>query len=612
MSVEVDTKFSDAVEVLLKAKRVSAELLVRKLDIKRDQAEELLRLMAVEGFVGPEDKGKRELLLTPEAWAQRKDAPAAEQPASGTEVGGAGADENRVGPEVLAKISDELGAPLTPAGASLVTAETEISDDILGLTKGVHDIPLRFIRESAFNPRSLFNKESLIELGETLKDTGIGQVQVVTVFRLDEPDENGCIFELENGARRYRAAKLAGVETLRCEIVKAHTKADRLVRRVIANGMSEDMNPIDKGLAFAQILADCNGDKKLAAKRAGLGERGVRVLEQSIHRVNNLIDEVKQALIAGKIPVSHADLISHRKGSEQRECLRMCFEPLVSSSAAGVTDREEVLISEKALREKLRNRFAHADEDAPGQKKMFDAPPETEAQQLQKLEDQGTRTLESAGSDKPVCDFCEPRSKSAPPTAAPANPPKSNDDDYLKKAQAEKAARLDRLEFALLGIDKLKLMQRQLEIDARVAKMLLPPLHDAEVFAKAFGHPLSFVKGNRVSWFSEIPHTGTVAEFIEFLAQDHGDRVREQQKNFMARVILILVALPALEPSYTDEFITLLEKCRLKGFTKKAQAEAPKKPAKTAHKIPAAQIVRDAKAARKSKLKHTPKKKAKK
>jgi ParB family transcriptional regulator, chromosome partitioning protein len=78
------------------------------------------------------------------------------------------------------------------------------------LVTSVQDIPLNRISESKTNPRRLFDETKLTELAANIRQHGVLQPVLVR----PTPDGEPGTFELVAGARRYRASKLAGRETI--------------------------------------------------------------------------------------------------------------------------------------------------------------------------------------------------------------------------------------------------------------------------------------------------------------------------------------------------------------------------------------------------------------
>jgi ParB family transcriptional regulator, chromosome partitioning protein len=120
-----------------------------------------------------------------------------------------------------------------------------------------------------FQPRREFDESKLRELSESIKMYGI--LQPLTVTRKEIQHEDGSIFseyELIAGERRLRASKLAGLSQVPVIIRSGEqTEQEKLELAIIENLQREDLNAVDRALAFRQ-LADMFGlaHSQIAAK----------------------------------------------------------------------------------------------------------------------------------------------------------------------------------------------------------------------------------------------------------------------------------------------------------------------------------------------------------
>lgn len=102
-------------------------------------------------------------------------------------------------------------------------------------------------------PRHEFDEESLDRLAESLK--GRGQLQNVVVYWSDGQES----YVLISGERRWRAAKRAGLATLRCKVLdRKPDDSDRLSIQLVENCVREDLRPVEQANAF-RALMDANG-----------------------------------------------------------------------------------------------------------------------------------------------------------------------------------------------------------------------------------------------------------------------------------------------------------------------------------------------------------------
>ena len=88
--------------------------------------------------------------------------------------------------------------------------ETNATPSIVTLVSAMQDIPLPHIQESKTNPRRQFDETKLAELADNIRQHGVLQPVLVRPM----PDGEPGFYELVAGARRYRASKLAGRESI--------------------------------------------------------------------------------------------------------------------------------------------------------------------------------------------------------------------------------------------------------------------------------------------------------------------------------------------------------------------------------------------------------------
>ncbi|HUD73430.1 MAG TPA: ParB/RepB/Spo0J family partition protein, partial [Terracidiphilus sp.] len=107
------------------------------------------------------------------------------------------------------------------------------------------DLPLDALTESPNNPRKSFDEASLNELAASIKAQGILSPLVVRPV--------GQRFEVVAGARRYRAARLAGLETAPVRIVEL-TDAQAIETSIVENLIRADVHPMEEASGFRFLL----------------------------------------------------------------------------------------------------------------------------------------------------------------------------------------------------------------------------------------------------------------------------------------------------------------------------------------------------------------------
>jgi ParB family chromosome partitioning protein len=109
-------------------------------------------------------------------------------------------------------------------------------------------------------PRKIFKEKDLQELAESIKENGV--IQPILVI------EKEGTFEIVAGERRFRASKLAGLSRIPV-IVKRGTKKDILVMSIIENVQRSDLNCVEEGLAYFQLMNEFELTQEEVAKRIG-------------------------------------------------------------------------------------------------------------------------------------------------------------------------------------------------------------------------------------------------------------------------------------------------------------------------------------------------------
>jgi len=207
----------------------------------------------------------------------------------------------------------------------------------------MQDIPLSRIQESKTNPRRTFDDAKLAELAANIRQHGV--LQPVLVRPL--PDSEDGFFELVAGARRYRASKLAKLETIPAT-VRELTDTECLELQLIENLQRADVHELDEARGYAtlmQLQPDTYTVETLAEK-VGRSEKYV----YARLRLLLLVDEVQQAFYMGKLTVAHAFEVARLQPNDQRRALAECF-PQYKTTTAVLKDKKAEAVTVRYLRE---------------------------------------------------------------------------------------------------------------------------------------------------------------------------------------------------------------------------------------------------------------------
>jgi ParB family transcriptional regulator, chromosome partitioning protein len=160
-------------------------------------------------------------------------------------------------------------------------------------TEGLLEVPANAIAPNPKQPRSRFDDETLAELAASIREVGI--LQPIVVRRADGG------YEVVAGERRLRAAKLAGLATVPV-ILRDSEDADLLREALIENIHREDLNPIELGEAFRQLLDDLGLKQEELADRVGVSRSHIA----NTIRLLSLPIDVQQLVADEKLSAGHA------------------------------------------------------------------------------------------------------------------------------------------------------------------------------------------------------------------------------------------------------------------------------------------------------------------
>lgn len=161
---------------------------------------------------------------------------------------------------------------------------------------GIVEIELDKIAPNEYQPRRVFDQARLNELAASIKEQGV--IQPIIVHRTP------IGYELIAGERRWRAARLAGLQTIPA-IVKEASKRELLELALIENIQREDLNPIEAAEAYKRLQEEFKLTQEDLARRVGKERSTIT----NFLRLLGLPKEVKQGLASGVLTMGHAKAI---------------------------------------------------------------------------------------------------------------------------------------------------------------------------------------------------------------------------------------------------------------------------------------------------------------
>lgn len=126
---------------------------------------------------------------------------------------------------------------------------------------GISDVELKNIEVNPFQPRSKFDEEALQELAASIRE--IGLIQPITLRKVGEDK-----FQIIAGERRFRAAQLAGLDSLPAYIRKA--KDDGMLEMaLVENIQREDLDAIEIALSYQRLMDELEFTQEDLSSRVG-------------------------------------------------------------------------------------------------------------------------------------------------------------------------------------------------------------------------------------------------------------------------------------------------------------------------------------------------------
>ena len=170
----------------------------------------------------------------------------------------------------------------------------DISDIQTEGSSSINEIDLKKIKVNPNQPRREFNQEALQELADSIKEIGI--IQPITL-RETSDDE----YQIIAGERRFRAAQMAGLETIPAYVRTADDE-NVMEMALIENIQREDLNAVEIALAYQHLLDQYKLTQERLSERVGKN----RATIANYLRLLKLPAEIQMGLQNKQIEMAHA------------------------------------------------------------------------------------------------------------------------------------------------------------------------------------------------------------------------------------------------------------------------------------------------------------------
>jgi ParB family chromosome partitioning protein len=193
--------------------------------------------------------------------------------------------------DLRAEVTKAKSAPPRGMGRGLA-AILSVSDQP-GDTDELRELAVELIEPNPNQPRTVFDDDALTSLSDSIAANGV--LQPVLVRPLP-----GGRFELIAGERRWRAAKLAGLEKVPA-LVRERDDAASLELALVENMARQDLNPIEEARACAALVEELGLTREEVGRRVGRS----RVAVSNLLRLLDLPDEAVGHIEAGDLTEGH-------------------------------------------------------------------------------------------------------------------------------------------------------------------------------------------------------------------------------------------------------------------------------------------------------------------
>jgi ParB family chromosome partitioning protein len=202
-----------------------------------------------------------------------------------------------------------------------------------------------------YQPRTRMDEGALYELAESIKAQGI--MQPILVRQLSEGPNAGK-YEIIAGERRFRASRLAGLESVPVLVRDVPNEAAAAMA-LIENIQREDLNPLEEAQGLQRLIKEFGLTHETAAQAVGRS----RSAASNLLRLLNLADPVQSMLMAGDLDMGHARaLLPLDKAAQITAANQIAAKKLSVREAESLAKKlgaEFNLVTQKPKKEKSRD-----------------------------------------------------------------------------------------------------------------------------------------------------------------------------------------------------------------------------------------------------------------
>ncbi|MCZ6724266.1 MAG: ParB/RepB/Spo0J family partition protein [Gammaproteobacteria bacterium] len=218
---------------------------------------------------------------------------------------------------------------------------TQVSD--ADRAHGLGEIDIDRIQRGKYQPRQIFDQQSLQELADSIRSQGIVQPIVV------RPE--GDHFELVAGERRWRAAQIAGLQKIPAVVRDLDSKSAVAIA-LIENIQREDLNPLELAQGLMRLIDEFDLTHQQVADSIGRSRASV----SNLIRLLDLADPVKDLVNRGLLDMGHARALLGLIRHDQVEVANIVVN-------RGLSVRETEALVKKVIKGGTGNKFLSKETD---------------------------------------------------------------------------------------------------------------------------------------------------------------------------------------------------------------------------------------------------------
>ena len=177
--------------------------------------------------------------------------------------------------------------------------------------EGAVTLPLQKIEPNPLQPRKTFNPEELDSLADSIRMHGI--IQPLTVRKLPSG-----FYQIIAGERRWRAARLAGLDEVPVVVIEADDKK-AMELALIENLQRSDLNPIEEAKGYQQLMTEYGMTQEVTAERVGKSRPAVA----NALRLLSLSPAVLELVEQGRLSAGHARALLTVKSAPEQYAVAM-------------------------------------------------------------------------------------------------------------------------------------------------------------------------------------------------------------------------------------------------------------------------------------------------